>query len=102
MVPPKGMVAGLSTHEVDEALLLATARQGDQDAFKHLTEPYRRELLVYGYRLLGSLQDAEDLTQETLVRAWTRLASFAGRSSFRAWLYTIATNAGLNMLAHAS
>jgi len=102
MVPPKGMVAGLSTREVDEALLLATARQGDHDAFKHLTEPYRRELLVYGYRLLGSLQDAEDLTQETLVRAWTRLASFAGRSSFRAWLYKIATNAGLNMLAHAS
>jgi RNA polymerase sigma-70 factor (ECF subfamily) len=95
-------VAAVSTGEADEALLLATARQGDNDAFNHLTEPYRRELLVYGYRLLGSLQDAEDLTQETLLRAWTRLASFAGRSSFRAWLYKIATNTGLNMLAHAS
>jgi RNA polymerase sigma-70 factor (ECF subfamily) len=70
--------------------------------FKNLTEPYRHELLVFSYRLLGSLQDAEDLTQETLVRAWTKLASFAGRSSFRAWLYKIATNTGLNMLAHAS
>ncbi len=65
-------------------------------------EPYRRELLVYGYRLLGSIQDAEDLIQETLLRAWTNLATFAGRSSFRAWLYKIATNAGLNMLANAS
>lgn len=99
---PKGMVTALSTREVDEALLLATARQGDHDAFKNLTERYRRELLVYGYRLLGSFQDAEDLTQETLLRAWTKLASFAGRSSFRAWLYKIATNTGLNMLAHAS
>jgi len=58
--------------------------------------------LVYGYRLLGSFQDAEDLIQETLFRAWTRLASFAGRSSFRAWLYKIATNTGLNMLAYTS
>ena len=82
--------------------MLATARRGDQDAFENLTEPYRRELLIFSYRLLGSLQDAEDLTQETLTRAWTKLASFAGRSSFRAWLYKIATNTGLNMLAHAS
>jgi RNA polymerase sigma-70 factor, ECF subfamily len=74
----------VSSREVDEACLLATARQGDPDAFTHLTEPYRRELVVYGYRLLGSFQDAEDLIQETLLRAWTRLASFAGRSSFRA------------------
>ncbi len=96
------MVRALGTREVAEALLLATARRGDHDAFKHLTEPYRRELLVFGYRLLGSFQDAEDLTQETLLRAWTRLASFAGRSSFRAWLYKVATNTGLNMLAHAS
>lgn len=87
---------------VDEGPLLAMARQGDPDAFQNLTEPYRHELLVYGYRLLGSFQDAEDLIQETLLRAWTRLASFAGRSSFRAWLYKIATNTGLNMLAYTS
>lgn len=86
----------------DEGPLLAMARQGDEDAFQSLTEPYRRELLAYGYRLLGSFQDAEDLIQETLLRAWTRLASFAGRSSFRAWLYKIATNTGLNMLAYTS
>jgi RNA polymerase sigma-70 factor (ECF subfamily) len=92
----------MNAHELDEAVLLATARQGDQDAFKSLAEPYRREILVFSYRLLGSLQDAEDLTQETLLRAWTKLASFAGRSSFRAWLYKIATNTGLNMIAHAS
>jgi RNA polymerase sigma-70 factor, ECF subfamily len=97
-----GLVAAVSARELDEALLLATARQGDQDAFRNLTEPYRRELLVFSYRLLGSLQDAEDLSQETLARAWAKLASFAGRSSFRAWLYKIATNTGLNMLAHAS
>jgi RNA polymerase sigma-70 factor (ECF subfamily) len=95
-------VAVVSARELDEAVLLATALQGDQDAFKSLTEPYRRELLVFSYRLLGSLQDAEDLTQETLLRAWTKLASFAGRSTFRAWLYKIATNTGLNMLARAS
>src|SRR5215467_4942638 len=96
------MVRGLNTRATDEGPLLAMARQGDHDAFDHLTEPYRRELLVYGYRLLGSFQDAEDLIQETLLRAWTRLASFAGRSTFRAWLYKIASNTGLNMLAHTS
>jgi RNA polymerase sigma-70 factor (ECF subfamily) len=96
------MVEALGTREANEALLLAAARQGDHEAFTSLTEPYRSELLVYGYRLLGSFQDAEDLIQETLLRAWTRLASFAGRSTFRAWLYKIATNTGLNVLAHAS
>jgi RNA polymerase sigma-70 factor (ECF subfamily) len=96
------LVAFVSARDLDETDLLATALQGDQDAFKSLTEPYRRELLVFSYRLLGSLQDAEDLTQETLLRAWTKLASFAGRSTFRAWLYKIATNTGLNMLARAS
>jgi RNA polymerase sigma-70 factor, ECF subfamily len=96
------MAKALGTREVNEALLLAAARQGDHEAFTSLTEPYRPELLVYGYRLLGSFQDAEDLIQETLLRAWTRLASFAGRSTFRAWLYKIATNTGLNVLAHAS
>src|SRR5215813_8276429 len=96
------MVTVLSTGVVDEGPLLAMARQGDHNAFNNLTEPYRRELLVYGYRLLGSFPDAEDLIQETFLRAWTRLTLFAGRSSYRAWLYKIATSTGLNMLAYTS
>lgn len=77
---------------------LAAARNGDQDAFQRLTDPYRRELLVHGYRILGSLEDAEDILQETLLRAWRRLSTFEGRSSPRAWLYKIATNAALDMV----
>ena len=77
---------------------LDSARTGDQHAFEQLVEPHRRELLVHCYRILGSFEDAEDMLQETLVRAWKRLDSFEGRSSFRAWLYKIATNASLDAL----
>jgi RNA polymerase sigma-70 factor (ECF subfamily) len=83
---------------VSETSLLVAARSGDQQAFAALIEPYRRELLVHCYRLLGSLHDAEDLVQETLLRSWRRLASFEGRASFRAWLYKIATHACLDAL----
>jgi RNA polymerase sigma-70 factor (TIGR02960 family) len=77
---------------------LARARAGDEDAFRELTDPYRRELQVHCYRILGSVQDAEDLVQETLLAAWRGLETFEGRSSVRAWLYRIATNRCLNAL----
>src|SRR6201995_2022547 len=77
---------------------LARAQRGDEAAFAQLTEPYRRELQLHCYRIVGSLQDAEDLLQETLLGAWRGLEQFEGRSSLRAWLYTIATNRCLNAL----
>jgi len=75
---------------------LEQARNGDQHAFDVLVSPYRAELQVHCYRMLGSLQDAEDVVQETLLAAWTGLAGFEGRSSVRTWLHRIATNRCLN------
>ena len=77
---------------------LARARAGDEDAFRELTDPYRRELQVHVYRIVGSAQDAEDLLQETLLAAWRGLERFEGRASVRAWLYRIATNRSLDAL----
>jgi RNA polymerase sigma-70 factor (ECF subfamily) len=77
---------------------LARARAGDEHAFRELTDPYRRELQLHVYRIVGSAQDAEDLLQETLLAAWRGLARFEGRASVRAWLYRIATNRSLDAL----
>ncbi len=80
------------------ATTLARAQAGDEDAFRELTEPCRRELQAHCYRIVGSVHDAEDLVQETLLAAWRGLGKFEERSSVRAWLYKIATNRCLNAL----
>jgi len=81
-----------------ETAVLTRARAGDEEAFRSLVEPYGRELQLHCYRILGSLQDAEDLLQETLLAAWRGLDKFEGRASMRSWLYRIATNRCLNAL----
>jgi RNA polymerase sigma-70 factor (ECF subfamily) len=79
--------------------LLDSARRGDEAAYRSLVEPHRAELLAHCYRMLGSLQDAEDALQETLLRAWRGLAGFEGGRPIRPWLYKIATNVCLDAIA---
>ena len=81
--------------------VLELASAGDELAFRKLTEPFRRELEFHCYRMLGSLQDAEDVLQETMLAAWRGLGGFERRSSLRTWLYQIATNRCLNVLRDA-
>ena len=82
--------------------LLARALQGDEQSFRQLTDPYRRELQFHCYRVLGSMQDAEDMLQETMLAAWRGLDRFERRASLRNWLYRIATNRCLNALRDAA
>src|SRR6266542_5753069 len=86
---------------VTEQAIVETVRAGDEPAFAALVEPYRRQLQVHCYRMLGSVDEAEDLVQETLLRAWRGRSTFEGRSLLRTWLYRIATNACLNALDRA-
>jgi RNA polymerase sigma factor (sigma-70 family) len=81
---------------------LARARAGDEQAFRELTDPYRGELLAHCYQILGSVADAEDMLQETLLAAWRGLNGFEGRSSVRTWLHRIAVNGCLNALRDRS
>src|SRR3984885_11903636 len=89
---------GCMPMETDTTDQIARARAGDHDAFRELVDVHSHELQVHCYRILGSLQDAEDALQETLVSAWRNLGDFGQRSSLRTWLYQIATNRCLSML----
>jgi RNA polymerase sigma-70 factor, ECF subfamily len=88
--------------DADEQTLLGLARGGDESAFGDLVEAYRPELHVHCYRMLGSVHDAEDALQEALLRAWKGLPGFEGRGSVRSWMYTIATNAALDVARRRS
>jgi RNA polymerase sigma-70 factor (ECF subfamily) len=82
-----------------ERELLGAAREGNEDAFRELLEPHRKELHAHCYRMLGSAHDADDALQNTLLRAWRGLAKFEGRSSLRSWLYRITTNSCLDLIS---
>src|SRR5829696_8350863 len=88
----------MAAGRVEEGAPVEAVRAGDRGAFGELAERHRRELQVHCYRMLGSYDESEDLVQETFLRAWRRRETFEGRSTFRAWLYRIATNACLDYL----
>jgi len=92
------MSAAAATWAGEDLALLDAARAGDQDAYRRLVEPRRAELHAHCYRMLGSVQDAEDALQDALLRAWRALPRFERRSSTRSWLYKIATNTCLDLI----
>lgn len=94
----KEVMDTLRAQYAEHALLIA-ARSGDHEAFRRLVEPHRPHLHAHGYRMLGTLHDADDVVQEALLRSWRWLKSFDGRSSFRTWLYRITTNTCLDAIA---
>jgi RNA polymerase sigma-70 factor, ECF subfamily len=89
---------GAAASSASDRALLDAARRGDESAYRRLVERHRGELHAHCYRMLGSVHDAEDALQDTLLRAWKGLPRFAGRSSLRSWLYRIATNASLDLI----
>src|SRR5215217_3713500 len=95
----RGVATSSTTATAQEREVLQAARRGDEGAYRRLVECHRGELHAHCYRMLGSVHDAEDALQEALLRAWRALPGFEGRSSLRSWLYRIATNTSLDLVA---
>jgi RNA polymerase sigma-70 factor, ECF subfamily len=96
-MPP--ITSFIGTDSTTESVALDAARRGDREAFDSLITPLRDQLLAHCYRMLGSIHDADDALQETMLRAWKGVAGFDGRSAFTTWLHRIATNASLDAIS---